>query len=79
MTASAERFAFAKVALANPGMIRVRPDVTLFMSRYMRRFRVRRSGRNLVLHSHLPPLNSPAYSRFVARHLVDRSPGPSHA
>ena len=79
MPASSERFALAKVALANPGLIRVRPDINLFMSRYLRRFRVRRAGRNLIVHSHLPPLNSPAYTRFVARHLVDRSPGPSHA
>ena len=79
MTASPERLALAKVAFANPNMLRVRPDITFFMSRYMRRFRVTSAGRNLILHSHLPPLNSPAYRRFVSRHLVDRAPGPSHA
>jgi MoaA/NifB/PqqE/SkfB family radical SAM enzyme len=79
MTASSERFALAKIALANPNLLRVRPDLTLFMSRYMRRFRIKRSGRDLLLHSHLPPLNSPAYARFVSRHLIEREPGPSHA
>jgi MoaA/NifB/PqqE/SkfB family radical SAM enzyme len=79
MTASSERFALAKVAFANPGLVRVRPEVTRFMTRYMRRFRVKRAGRNLILHSHLPPLNSRAYSRFVSHHLVHGAPGPSHA
>jgi MoaA/NifB/PqqE/SkfB family radical SAM enzyme len=79
MKASPERFALAKVALANPGLLRVRPDITRFMTGYMRRFRLRSAGRNLILHSHLPPLNSPAYGRFVSRHLVAKDPGPSHA
>ncbi len=79
MTASLERFALAKVALANPGMLRVRPDVSLFMARYMRRFRVKRCGSNLILHSHLPPLTSEAYARFVSLHLLSRVSGPSHA
>ena len=34
---------------------------------------------NLVLHSHLPPINSNAYSRFVKEHLLARTAGPSHA
>ncbi len=79
MTARAERFSSAKVMLANPGLVRVRPDLSLFMARYLRRFRIKRSGRNLLLHSHLPPLDSDAYARFVAQHLVARTPGPSHA
>ena len=79
MTASPERFALAKVVLANPSMLRVSPDVSLFMARYMRRFRVKRAGRNLILHSHLPPLTSEAYARLISRHFLSRSPGPSHA
>ncbi|MBN1322141.1 MAG: radical SAM protein [Thermoleophilia bacterium] len=73
------RLVLPQVLLANPGMLRVKPGAGLFMARYMNRFPVRRFGRNLVLHSHLPPLTSKAYSRFVAHHLVARSPGPSHA
>lgn len=33
----------------------------------------------MILHSHLPPLNSKAYSRFVDEHLIARTNGPSHA
>jgi MoaA/NifB/PqqE/SkfB family radical SAM enzyme len=77
--AATERFALAKVLAANPHMLRVKPGAALFLARYMRRFRVKRAGRDLILHSHLPPLTSAAYSRFVAEHLVARVPGPSHA
>lgn len=74
-----EMLALAKVLLANPGMLRVRPGAGLFLAKYMRAFPVRRFGDNLILHSHLRPLNSTAYSRLVSHHLVKRSPGPSHA
>jgi len=74
-----ERFALAKVLAANPEMLRVRPRASLFMTKYMRMFPARRFGENLILHSHLPPLTSRAYSRFVSHHLVHKSPGPSHA
>jgi hypothetical protein len=45
----------------------------------MRAFRVQKAGRNLIIHSHLPPLNSRAYGRFIDEHLVAGSEGPSHA
>ena len=73
------RFPTLRVVSANPSMLLVRPQASLFMARYMRQFPARRFGDNLILHSHLPPLTSKAYSRFVAHHLVDRGPGPSHA
>jgi len=60
-------------------MLRVKPGAGVLMMRYMSLFPVRRYGRNLVLHSHLPPLTSAAYSRFVDHHLVAQKPGPSHA
>lgn len=69
----------ARVLVSNPGMLRVNPAVLRFMSGYLNRFRIRRSGGNLILHSHLPPLNSPAYSRFVKEHLLAKTPGPTHA
>ena len=37
------------------------------------------SDSNLIVHSHLPPLNSDAYGRFIDEHLLRRSDGPSHA
>jgi MoaA/NifB/PqqE/SkfB family radical SAM enzyme len=79
MSTKKEPLALAKTLLANPGMLRVKPSASLFMARYMGKFRVKRAGDNLILHSHMPPLTSPAYSRFVAHHLVARRPGPSHA
>jgi len=36
-------------------------------------------GGRLLLHSHLPALNSKAYARFVRLHLIDRVEAPSHA
>ncbi len=66
-------------AAAHPEILRAGPRVGLFLLRYMGRFRARRAGRHLVLHSHLPPLNHPAYGRFVREHLLGKIPGPSHA
>jgi len=63
----------------NPSMLRVSPKINLALLKYMGKFRVRRVGGRTVLHSHLPPLNSPAYGRFVRDHLLGKSPGPSHA
>ena len=69
----------AGVFAANPQMLLVRPSLTRFMCSYMNKFKVRRVGHNLILHSHLPPLNSKAYSRFVDIHLISQTAGPSHA
>jgi len=68
-----------RVVAANPHMLRVRPSILNFLSGYMGKFRVREVGQNLILHSHLPPLNSRAYTRFVREHLLGGTPGPSHA
>jgi MoaA/NifB/PqqE/SkfB family radical SAM enzyme len=71
--------AFARTVAAAPSLLRVRPSVSAFLAGYLRRFPVVEVGGNLVLHSHLPPLDSPAYARFVRLHLVGRVAGPSHA
>jgi MoaA/NifB/PqqE/SkfB family radical SAM enzyme len=36
-------------------------------------------GGDFIIHSHLPPVNSKAYSRFINEHLIKGSNGPSHA
>jgi MoaA/NifB/PqqE/SkfB family radical SAM enzyme len=69
----------ARTVAAAPSLLRVRPSVSTFLAGYMRRFPAVDVGGKLVLHSHLPPLDSPAYARFVRLHLVDRIDGPSHA
>jgi MoaA/NifB/PqqE/SkfB family radical SAM enzyme len=71
--------AFARTLAAGPALLRVRPSLGLFLARYLSKFPVVDAGSGLILHSHLPPLDSPAYARFVRLHLVDRTPGPSHA
>ncbi len=68
-----------RVLIANPHLLFVKPSINAFMCAYMSKFRVRMVGKNLIVHSHLPPLNSRAYSRFVDRHLIAMTPGPSHA
>jgi MoaA/NifB/PqqE/SkfB family radical SAM enzyme len=69
----------ARIVGSTPQMLRVNPSILRFMSDYMSKFQIREVGGNLILHSHLPPLNSRAYSRFVNEHLLSRTSGPSHA
>ncbi len=71
--------ALAGCLVRNPAMLRARPALSFALLDYMGKFRVRRVGGQTVLHSHLPPLNSRAYGRFVREHLLGGSRGPSHA
>ncbi|MBN1559497.1 radical SAM protein [candidate division KSB1 bacterium] len=68
-----------KSLAANYQIIKAKPSLNLFLLRYMKKFRVINVGGNLVLHSHLPPLNSKAYTRFIDEHLLRKTDGPSHA
>jgi len=68
-----------RTVLWNPMLLRVPPKIGLFLLRYIRKFRPVKINNHVVLHSHLPPLNSRGYSRFVAEHLVRKTEGPSHA
>ena len=79
MTAPSDTVAMTGVVLKNPSLLRVRPAVNLFLIQYLRKFRLQRVGDQLIVHSHLPPLTSEAYSRFVREHLVAQVDGPSHA
>jgi len=65
--------------IANYRQIKVKPSLNLFLLQYMKKFKVINVDGNLIIHSHLPPLNSQAYSRFVDEHLLGRTSGPSHA
>lgn len=62
-----------------PRMARVSPALNLFFLRYINKFRIKDSAGRWIVHSHLPPLNHPAFARFVDLHLLRRVPGPSHA
>ena len=75
----ARRLAVLRALASRPQALRLNPAVSLFLLGYMKKFRVRDVGGNLILHSHLPPLNSPAYGRFIGEQLLKRAEGPSHA
>jgi len=72
-------FSVARAVLSAPEVLRARPRVNAFLCRYLRRFTPVDVGGKIFIHSHLPPLNSQAYRRFVREHLLAKSPGPSHA
>ncbi len=63
----------------NPQVLKAGPRINGFLVRYLRKFQIIEVGGHLILHSHLPPINSPAYRRFINEHLLDRTDGPSHA
>lgn len=71
--------ALAESVIRTPQVLRVRPRTNLFLLKYFAKFRIRRVGPWRILHSHLPPINTPAYKRFVRRHLIKNISGPSHA
>ena len=65
--------------LRHPRILKAPRKVNMFMFRYLRKFRVRRVGGNIIVHSHLPPLQGRAYGRFIDEHLLGSTAGPSHA
>jgi MoaA/NifB/PqqE/SkfB family radical SAM enzyme len=73
------KLALARALARNPQILRARPALNVFMLKYLRKFKPVTVGGNVILHSHLPPLNSRAYRRFVNEHLIARVDGPSHA
>jgi MoaA/NifB/PqqE/SkfB family radical SAM enzyme len=79
MTDTAGNMKVIKAILSNPQIIKVKPSVNMFFCNYLRKFKVKDIGGNLILHSHLPPLNSKAYSRFIKEHVLTKTAGPSHA
>ncbi|RPJ73620.1 MAG: hypothetical protein EHM24_07615, partial [Acidobacteria bacterium] len=57
--------ALARALVAAPRLVLVRPSLNAFLAGYFRKFPVTEAGGRLILHSHLPPIDSPAYARFV--------------
>ncbi len=68
-----------KTLLANPQIIKAGLPVNLFLAGYLRQFRPQYVDGKLIIHSHLPPVNSLAYRRFINQHLLAKCVGPSHA
>jgi len=79
MAQRATNWQLIKALLATPQIALARPSVNRYLIQYLNKFRVIDVGGNLILHSHLPPLNSPAYARFIKEHLLAKRAGPSHA
>ncbi len=72
-------FDILKSIAANPQIFLAGPKVNAFLVRYMQKFTPQKVGGKVVLHSHLPPLNSIGYKRFVDEHLLQQNNKPSHA
>ena len=68
-----------KALAANPRILKAGRRTLRFLFDYMGKFRIQKVGRNLIIHSHLPPINSRAYRRFIDGHLLGAAQGPSHA
>jgi len=79
MITRANNIKVAKAILSTPQVALAKPSVNWFFCKYLRKFKIMDIGGNLIVHSHLPPLNSKAYSRFVKEHLLEKTIGPSHA
>ncbi|HQG46092.1 MAG TPA: radical SAM protein, partial [bacterium] len=79
MVHRATNWQLLRAVLSTPQIALARPSVNYFLYRYLKKFRILDIDGNLVIHSHLPPLNSRAYARFVKEHLLAKIPGPSHA
>lgn len=73
------QFEILLAMIGTPQILRTKPAVIKFLLQYMKKFKIQKTGRNLIIHSHLPPINSRAYKRFVTEHLIQKCEGPSHA
>ena len=76
---TAQKRAVVRALLKNPQILKAKPSLLRFLSHYMGKFKIQNAGGNLILHSHLPPINSRAYARFIDEHLLGKIDGPSHA
>lgn len=71
--------AILSTIVRNPRILQVKPAVNLFFLRYLKKFKIRKTDGMEIVHSHLPPLNSRAYSRFIDEHLLAKTDGLAHA
>ncbi|MHB1346017.1 MAG: radical SAM protein [Candidatus Humimicrobiaceae bacterium] len=79
MTILKNKIVLVKSLMSNIQIIKVKPSINLFLARYMGKFNLLNIDGQLILHSHLPPVNSKAFTRFINEHLLAMSKGPSHA
>ncbi len=74
-----EKAGLIKSLLSNLQIIKVSPSIIMYLIQYMSKFRIINRGGDFIIHSHLPPVNSKAYTRFIDEHLLANTKGPSHA
>jgi MoaA/NifB/PqqE/SkfB family radical SAM enzyme len=79
MNSHANTLSVVKALLKEPQLLVAKPSINWYLFHYLRKFKVRKVGGRLIVHSHLPPLNSTAYRRFIDEHLLRKNAGPSHA
>ncbi|ATW23566.1 radical SAM/SPASM domain-containing protein [Candidatus Formimonas warabiya] len=79
MTVFKNKIALVKALLSNMQIIRAKPALNWFLTKYMGKFHLLNIDGQLIIHSHLPAINSKAFTRFINEHLLARSSGPSHA
>ncbi len=79
MVKRANTFSVVRALFSNINQIRVKPTINWFFIKYLHKFNILDVGGKLILHSHLPPINSEAYKRFIVEHLLNKNAGPSHA
>lgn len=79
MSKASDKLLLVKAILSNPQILRVSPSINIFLMKYMQKFHLMDAGGHLVIHSHLPDMNSRAFSRFVSEHLLAKNGGPTHA
>ncbi len=73
------KIALVKALLSNIQIIKVKPSLNWFLTKYMGKFNLLNVEGQLIIHSHLPSVNSKVFSRFIDEHLLGKKQGPSHA
>ena len=68
-----EKAGLIKSLLTNLQILKVSPSLILYLIQYMSKFRIINSGGDFIIHSHLPPINSKAYTRFIDEHLLAKT------
>lgn len=68
-----------KSTLSNPSILKVKPSINLFLIKYLNKFKITNVNGQSIIHSHLPAINSKAYSRFIKEHMLCTEDKPAHA
>ncbi len=73
------KLTLANTLIKNKQLIKVSPSINRFLMEYMGKFQLIDVDGHLIMHSHLPPINSKAFTRFIDEQLLDSTNNLSHA